>query len=227
MKTRGPGPHAPFPARQPRSAVTQRRILAATEALLAEAGIEAITMERIAERANVSVGAIYKRFKGKSSLLPLVLQRVQADRQQRLQAYLSDSRWAAAPLACRIDALLEAFAQAQLEQRQLIHSLLIGHWQSADRRAGDAQAANVMQMMHTWLMECSSQIRHPAPQRALSIGLYAALQALQSAILMDRIPPALGIDAFTSEMAKMFCSYLGVDAPAARSRCDGRPIAPD
>ena len=57
-----------LPARQPRSLLTQERILAAAQSLLAEGDVEAITMERIAERAHVSIGAIYKRFLGRTEL---------------------------------------------------------------------------------------------------------------------------------------------------------------
>ena len=165
-------PPAVTPARQPRSLLTQERILAATQALLAEDDAEAITMERIAERAHVSIGAIYKRFQGKTSLLPLVLERVQAQQFQRLKGFFAEPQWPGTDLAGRIDGLLGVFAEAQVQQRQLIRSLVIGHWQSPDRGANEAQAAELLRAMHAWLAERQSEIRHPEPLLALSLGLF-------------------------------------------------------
>lgn len=206
---------AVMPARQPRSLLTQERILAATQALLAEGPADAITMEQIAERAHVSIGAIYKRFQGKASLLPLVLERVQVQQFQRLKGFFAEPQWTTTGLGGRIAGLLEVFAQTQVQQRQLIRTLVIGHWQSPDRSANDAQAAELLGAMHAWLAERSVEIRHPEPVTALSLGLYTTLQTLQTAILMDRIPPGIGVERFTAEMVRMFQAYLGLGAGGA------------
>ena len=214
-------PTPALPARQTRSLRTQDRILAAAEALLAEGDAE-ITMERVAERAHVSVGAIYKRFSGKSSLLPLVLGRVQAQQLERLRGFLDQPCWRDAGLSARIAGMLEAFAGAQVQRRQLIRALVVGHWQSDDRTGGEAQAAEVLGTIHAWLSERSDEIRHPDPRLALSLGLFTALQTLQTAILMDRVPPALGVERFTAELARMFRAYLGVvDSPEGQSASPG------
>jgi AcrR family transcriptional regulator len=205
-----PRPTPALPARQARSLRTQDRILAAAEALLAAGDADAITMERVAERAHVSVGAIYKRFSGKSSLLPLVLERVQAQQLERLRGFLAQPCWRDADLSARIAGMLDAFAGAQLQRRQLIRALVVGHWQSDDRTGGEAQAAELLGTIHAWLSERSHEIRHPDPRLALSLGLFTTLQTLQTAILMDRVPQALGVERFTAELARMFRTYLGV-----------------
>lgn len=204
-------PPAALPARQPRSVRTRERILAATEALLAEGDAD-LAIERIAERAHVSAGAIYKRFEGKASLLPIVLERAQAQQFGRLEACLAEPHWRETGLAGRIDGLLALFAQSQVRKRNLIRALVIGHWQSADRSANDARAGEAMALIHAWLAECAGEIRHPEPRMALSLGLYTMLQTLQTAILMERIPPEIGISRFTAEMSRMFRAYLGLDA---------------
>ena len=60
--------------------------------------------------------------------------------------------------------------------------------------------------MRDWLDQRRSEIRHPEPALALSIGLFTTLQ---SAILMERIPPRLGLAAFVAEMSRLFQRYLG------------------
>lgn len=209
---RPPTPVTARPARQDRSLRTQERILDAMEALLAEPDAGEITMERLAERAHVSIGAIYKRFRGKESLLPLVLERVQEQQFQRLREFVARPGWSDVGLAERVHVLLAAFADSQERRRQLIRTLVVGHWQSPDRAPMEARSAELIGTMHAWLAECSAEIRHPDPRLALSLGLFTTLQALQTAVLFDRIPPALGTAAFVREMGRMFVGYLRAEA---------------
>lgn len=203
-------PLAPRPTHQLRSVRTQERILAAAEALMAEGRGDRLAIEELAERAHVSVGAIYKRFQGKASLLPLVLERVQATQCARLRELTGRPSLRDAGLAQRIAALLDAFAHSQLEQRHLIRTLLAGHWQATTPSRGEAGAAEVMGLMRDWLDQCRSEIRHPDPALALSLGLFTTLQTLQNAILMERIPPSLGLAAFVAEISRLFQRYLGL-----------------
>jgi AcrR family transcriptional regulator len=55
-------------ARQARSVATFERILEAAGALFDEVGVEATTMDAIAERAGVSIGSVYRFFANKSAL---------------------------------------------------------------------------------------------------------------------------------------------------------------
>lgn len=201
------------PARQDRSLRTQERILAAMEAMLASG--EEITMERLAEHAHVSIGAIYKRFQGKDSLLPLVLERVHAQQFERLREFLARPGWEQAGLATRVHALLAVFAESQQARARLIRALVVGHWQSDDRAPMEARSAELIATMHGWLSERAQEMTHPDPRLALSLGLFTTLQTLQTAILFDRVPPALGLDRFVGEMARMVCAYLGVEPAAA------------
>lgn len=189
---------------------TQERILAATEALLAEGGPDLMTMEQVAERAHVSIGAIYKRFQGKSSLLPLVLDRVHQQQIARLHEFLGQERWRDAGLSERVHALLDVFAASQVARQRLIRALVVGHWQSTDPGPQEARAAEVTGAMHAWLSECTEEITHPDPRQALSMGLFTTLQTLQTAIMLGRVPPAVGVERFTRELAHMFLAYLGV-----------------
>ncbi|HJW47100.1 MAG TPA: TetR/AcrR family transcriptional regulator [Lysobacter sp.] len=216
-----PAPSPLRPVRQDRSLRTQQRILAAMEALLADPQGGEITMERLADHAHVSIGAIYKRFQGKDSLLPLVLERVQDQQFERLREFLALPGWSDAGLAQRIHALLEVFAESQQARQRLIRALVVGHWQSDDRAPMEARSVELIATMHAWLSECAQEIRHPDPRLALSLGLFTTLQTLQTAVLFDRVPPALGLPAFVAEMARMFQAYLGVANERAPLRAAG------
>jgi AcrR family transcriptional regulator len=182
------------------------------EALLGAHDGTEITMERLAEHAHVSVGALYKRIHGKDSLLPLVLERVHDQQLARTRALLAQPQWPQVGLAGRIHALLEGFAENQQARQRLIRALVVGHWQSADRAPMEARSAELLGEIHAWLSECAAEIRHPQPRLALSLGLFATLQALQNAVLFERVPPALGLAGLVAEMARMFGAYLGLPA---------------
>lgn len=60
------------PPQQGRSRESLRKVLAAAEHVLAERGLAEFTVGAVAERAELSVGAIYRRFAGKEQLLAAV-----------------------------------------------------------------------------------------------------------------------------------------------------------
>ena len=61
--------------RQKRSQNTQERVLRALEEMLSERFFEQITIRDLAARSGVASGTIYRRFKDKEALLPVVYQR--------------------------------------------------------------------------------------------------------------------------------------------------------
>ncbi len=60
------------PPRQKRSRASYERVLDAASLLLEENGFEGFTVQEVAARAEISVGAIYERFGSKESLLGVV-----------------------------------------------------------------------------------------------------------------------------------------------------------
>lgn len=61
--------------KQDRSKDSQEKLLTALESLLEERFFEQITIRDIAQRANLSTATIYRRFKNKEALLPILYQR--------------------------------------------------------------------------------------------------------------------------------------------------------
>ncbi|MFF9351921.1 TetR/AcrR family transcriptional regulator [Streptomyces sp. NPDC014734] len=66
------------PPLQARSRAALQRILVAAEQVLAATGFDEFTMAAVADRAGLSVGAIYRRFEGKEQLLNAVKDRLLA-----------------------------------------------------------------------------------------------------------------------------------------------------
>ena len=203
---------AALPPRQARSQATEARILAAAEQLLGERGHEQLTIEDIAEHAHISIGAFYKRFRGKSSLLPLLLRRVQDAQTERIRSFIALPEAQQASLRQRIEMLLQKFSQAQREQRELFRALLVGSWsEDAQSVLNDPRSGELLQELLNWLAARREEVRHPQPDLALSLGLFTALTSVQAAVLFQRLPPSLPVEAYCAEVTRMFCSYLELD----------------
>ncbi|MGP1274846.1 MAG: TetR/AcrR family transcriptional regulator [Caulobacterales bacterium] len=97
-------------SQQSRSEQTQSALLDAAEALIVEQGAEGASITRIAERAGVSVGAVYHHFKDKKALCYAVFQRV-TDALSDLNRQAADpARWQGA----RVRDLLEGYIDLRL-----------------------------------------------------------------------------------------------------------------
>lgn len=68
-------PAGALPAKQARSRESARRIVEAVEGLLKEKPFDQLTMAEIAMRADMTPGAIYRRFESKEALLPAIFDR--------------------------------------------------------------------------------------------------------------------------------------------------------
>ena len=75
---------------QSRSQDTQERLLSALVSLLDETFFEHITIRDLARRAGVSSGTIYRRFKDKEALLPVLYQRFNRDMQTWSETFWSE-----------------------------------------------------------------------------------------------------------------------------------------
>ena len=77
------------PPQQDRSRRALARVLTAAENVLVAQGIDDFTMSAVAEQADVSVGAIYRRFEGRDQLLQAVNDQLLAKMEQNLAAALN------------------------------------------------------------------------------------------------------------------------------------------
>lgn len=95
--------------RQKRSQETQEKLLAALESLLVDRFFEHITMQDIAMKAGVAVGTIYRRFRDKEALLPVLYRRL-----DDIMAEWADGVWQEERLP-------------QMDLRQMLHRLVTSH----------------------------------------------------------------------------------------------------
>lgn len=96
--------------RQERSRRSSSRILAAARAVLAERGLDGFSVQEVAERAEVSVGNVYRRYTGRDQLLACVREEVLAELAADTRANLATLRGA------DLDTVLRTF----------VHSVSVG-----------------------------------------------------------------------------------------------------
>jgi AcrR family transcriptional regulator len=82
-----------LPVHQARSRDSLTRLLKAAVEILNEHGIEGATIPRIAARANVSPGTVYRRFRDKDALLREVCLRMLEDSFRQTSELLAVERW--------------------------------------------------------------------------------------------------------------------------------------
>jgi AcrR family transcriptional regulator len=190
--------------KQARSHDTHERLLKATEDLLAAHEFNAITVEQIAALAHVSVSTFYKHFEAKRELLPLLVDRLYADAGSF--AFPGEP----ARLAARVTFLAQHVASTATLRRNVLRACVTARFakELVMSRSQLAQSRQQLSSAQAWLLECRDEIRHEDPVVATRIGLYSALQSLQTALLFEDLPAELPIGTLVSETARLLTRYL-------------------
>jgi AcrR family transcriptional regulator len=136
-----PGPElpliAPDPAERADAARNRARILAAAERLFAERGVGCVSMDDVAERAQVGKGTLFRRFGSRAALAQAVL----SERERAFQESLIRGEPPVGPGAPPCERLI-AFGEAVLD-------LLEGHAQLLmAAEAGEARFASPPYAIH-------------------------------------------------------------------------------
>lgn len=86
------------PAQQSRSQKTLARLLDAAEEIIAQQGVEAMTVAAVAKLAGNSVGSVYHHFRDKASLVNATFQRIHREFTATMQDAVDPERWQGARL---------------------------------------------------------------------------------------------------------------------------------
>lgn len=103
-----------------RKAATRENVLAAAQAVVAEAGFHAVQMSHIAERAGVATGTLYRYFPSKENLCTEVFRLATEIEVAKVRAVLSEP----VPAAQRIYNALQVFAERALRAPTMAWALI-------------------------------------------------------------------------------------------------------
>ena len=204
-----------FKPKQQRSQDTQRKLIAALHLCLQDKFFEHISIKELAERAGVSVGTFYRRFKDKESLLPLLYQDFGDDLLQwvgrlELNQY-SDLTAAVEQLSVEVYNFLASrksiFRTLHLNSR--LHSSLLDSDELVDRRA-------IYRRLAALLLKFGAEIKVAEPSKAADMAIFMMITSLLDKVLYPSLTPAIATNAsaeeLTLELPKILLPYLKLES---------------
>jgi AcrR family transcriptional regulator len=202
--------------KQSRSKATVDAIVIATTQILIEQGYAALTTNRVAEVAGVSIGSLYQYFNGKESLIKAVTERHTENMLTLLRTTLADSVGTSVPTAVR------SFVRAMLNAHSLdpeLHRICV-------QQAFQLGLEHILEIRRTaeevvsfYLQEHAEAIL-PHDIRMASSILVTTVDANIHSALLSPVRPDM--DALGEEVIAMVLRYLGIpedgDVPSPAQR---------
>ena len=105
---------------QRKAAATRQTIIATAKSLIIEAGLNALTLEAVAERADIAVQTIYNRVGGRPALLIAVAEQALEEHNR----YMQDALAAEAPVREKMRLIANSYTRFAFERPNEFHLLL-------------------------------------------------------------------------------------------------------
>lgn len=205
-----------YATKQARSRQTLDRLLEAAEQVLATRGLDEATVPAIAERAGVSVGIVYRRFKDKDALLRAVYERFFARSREHNRAALDPERWIGAPAAEIVRAVIGGIVHGYRQHRGLLRALFTyaqTHPDEQFRRRAEELNGEAFRALGDLLVARGAEWSHPRPDAAVRFGLVVVAATLRQLMLTDEgahHPLASSDEELARELTRMYSRYLGI-----------------
>jgi AcrR family transcriptional regulator len=133
------------------TAATRERLLDATVEGLAEAGVEALTMQAVADRADVALRTVYNHFASKEELIVEAYDRLAGASKERYQLLPADG----APRA-RVGWMVDAMYDVLEEQSPGTHAIM--------RVSGVPQFDDRLHEVRAWRRQAIADVLRPADE---------------------------------------------------------------
>lgn len=171
--------------KQPRAMQTVQRIIAATGELVIESGLEALTTNKVAERANCNIATLYQYFPNKQALLSALIQTYLNEMTRRLNDLLEQLGDVSVEESTRLWATLgiQYFRQSGGVMAELLKSQYI----LSTLPEGREFERRLMEAMHRFLSRQREQLTVPDLDRAVYVA-FTAGSSLLSKHLLEPVP---------------------------------------
>ena len=202
--------HAP---KQARSQQSMRRLIDAAREILNEDGLEAATIPRIAERAGLSVGSVYRRFPDKDALLREICLQYFFDKHEFL-SLMADQIPPEASLADIIDGMAQGMMRSFLQDAGLMRATFFYSREQAEpkmRQKIERAGKRTFELVVGILLSRRDQIGHPDPETAAQMSITLMLATIREIVLFH-CPRMTAVESsrVASELALAVRRYLDV-----------------
>lgn len=171
--------------RQNRAKQTVQRIIDATAELVLELGVDNITTNKVAERANVNIASLYQYFPNKQALLSALLQNYWSDLTRQLNDMLDQLGDVSVEESTRLWATLGI---AKFRQSGgLLAELLANQSLLASLPEGREFESRLMESMRRFLIRQRGRLQVVDLDRAIYIA-FSACTAILSRHLLEPVP---------------------------------------
>ncbi len=229
-------PKTVLPAHQARSRESLKRLLRAAIEVLNKDGLEGATIPRIAAKAGLSPGTVYRRFADKDALLREVGIRLLEENYRRSKALMDREDWKAMSLTELSRHVIAISLKGHTTYRGLLRALFFFTQQHPDTafvRKMEELEWKVFRDVSELLLLHRDEICHPDPEAAVKFALLMAGVAMNSILVLPRSPKEFShlvsnVEAeLERELPRMFLRYLGADRkPRSRRRQDAESQKP-
>ena len=205
------------PAQQ-RSRATVEAIVAATARVLVRDGYDALSTNRVAREAGVSVGSLYQYFPGKEALVAAVMEQHAQRMQENIAARLANAGNAASAEEVATEMIRAMLAAQQAEPR--LHRALVEQVPriGALRRLHEL-FGNYERLVAAWLGEHGDRIEVDDPETAAFV-LVASIEGLVNRAMLER-PELVASGKIEQHILRLVLAYV-VPSHAAQASSEGR-----
>jgi AcrR family transcriptional regulator len=193
-------------------------IVEATARVLVRDGYDALSTNRVAREAGVSVGSLYQYFPGKEALVAAVMERHASRMQEDIAARMQRARPAATAEEVATEMIRAMLAAQQAEPR--LHRVLVEQVPriGALRRLHEL-FGNYERLVEAWLEENRDRIEVRDARMAAFV-LVAAVEGLVNRAALDR-PELVASGKLEEQILRLVLAYV-VPGRVARASAEGR-----
>ncbi|HEU4564020.1 MAG TPA: TetR/AcrR family transcriptional regulator [Gemmatimonadaceae bacterium] len=221
------------PPRQARSRETLDRILDAVEEVMEEKSFTDATLAEIMDRAGVTIGAFYRRFEDKDSLLHLLDERFWNEMHDFAAEQLDPGRWKGKSIRQILEEWIPVHVALYRSRRGLIRSLFLrSRTDTVIRETASRVNSYFLRRIRVLLLARRDEIHHPDPEYAIDLALLALVGTLREVVVFGEVWPnarRVGGPRLPMEMTRLLERYLGVEesvAPRAGRARRSRALVP-
>ena len=205
------------PPKQRRSRESYERVLDAAHALLEENGFEGLTVQEVAARSGVSVGAIYERFGNKETLLRDVHARLMESMSQANES-AGDPAASAGGAAAAVAAVVAGMARVMNDNRKALRAFMhLGAVDEVISARGSQASIALSKTFKRALMPYAAEFRHPEIEVAVDVAFRIAYSTLARQVMYGPVFESdrrLSWKRLVDEISAACAAYL-LSAPSA------------